>query len=204
MRALKVIEGLKPGQRRSPRPVLDAKLISTADQMAKVMAIRAAVFMSEQNCPYDEEFDGNDYAGTHILGTVNGEPAACLRVRYFANFVKIERLAVLNRFRRTLIAKQVVEQALEICRRKGYTKMYGQSQMRLVSFWAKFGFKPMQKDAKLVFSDHEYVEILGDIAPHPHPLTPETDPLILIRPEGQWDELGVLDLSASRPATNPH
>jgi predicted GNAT family N-acyltransferase len=204
MRALKVIEGLKPGQRLSPRPVLDAKLISTADQMAKVMAIRAAVFMSEQNCPYDEEFDGNDYAGTHILGTVNGEPAACLRVRYFANFVKIERLAVLNRFRRTLIAKQVVEQALEICRRKGYTKMYGQSQMRLVSFWAKFGFKPMQKDAKLVFSDHEYVEILGDIAPHQHPLTPETDPLILIRPEGQWDEPGVLDLSASRPATNPH
>jgi len=204
MRALKVIEGLKPGQRRSPRPVLEAALIATADQMAKVMAIRAAVFMSEQNCPYDEEFDGNDYAGTHILGTVNGEPAACLRVRYFANFVKIERLAVMPRFRRTLIAKQVVEQALEICSRKGYTKMYGQSQMRLVSFWGKFGFKPMHKDAKLVFSDHEYVEIYGDIPPHAHPLTPETDPLILIRPEGKWDEPGVLDLSASRPPTNPH
>lgn len=204
MRALKVIEGLRPGQRNRPRPVLEASLISTADQMAKVMAIRAAVFMSEQNCPYDEEFDGNDYAGTHILGTVNGEPAACLRVRYFANFVKIERLAVLHRFRRTLIAKQVVEQALEICSRKGYAKMYGQSQMRLVSFWGKFGFKPMQKDARLVFSDHEYVEIFGDIAPHAHPLTPETDPLILIRPEGKWDEPGVLDQSASRPATNPH
>ncbi len=204
MRALKVIEGLKPGQRRSPRPVLEAGLIATADQMAKVMAIRAAVFMSEQNCPYDEEFDGNDYAGTHILGTVNGEPAACLRVRYFANFVKIERLAVMPRFRRTLIAKHVVEQALEICSRKGYTKMYGQSQMRLVSFWGKFGFRPMQKDARLVFSDHEYVEIFGDIPPHAYPLTPETDPLILIRPEGKWDEPGVLDLSASRPATNPH
>ncbi|MEI9933008.1 MAG: GNAT family N-acetyltransferase [Rhizomicrobium sp.] len=204
MRALKVVEGLRPGQRRSPRPVLEAALISTADQMAKVMAIRAAVFMSEQNCPYDEEFDGNDYAGTHVLGTVNGEPAACLRIRYFANFVKIERLAVLHRFRRTLIAKQVVEQALEICSRKGYTKMYGQSQMRLVSFWERFGFKLMQKDAKLVFSDHEYAEIFGDIAPHPRPLTPETEPLILIRPEGKWDEPGVLDHSASRPATNPH
>jgi len=205
MRALKVIPGTKgPAQRKAPRPKLDSVLVASADDMTKVVAIRAAVFMAEQDCPYDEEFDGNDYAGAQILGTVNGEPAACLRVRYFAGFVKIERLAVLPRFRRTLIARNVVERALEICRRKGYTRMYGQSQLRLVHFWERFGFKPMQKDAKLVFSDHEYVEIAGDIAPHPHPLTPESDPLILIRPEGKWDEPGVLDHSAVRPPTNPH
>jgi predicted GNAT family N-acyltransferase len=205
MRAAKVLAGTKPGASpRAARPQLQSEIVATADHMAKVMAIRAAVFMVEQNCPYDEEFDGNDYAGAHILGTVNGEPAACLRIRYFAGFVKIERLAVLARFRRTLIAKDVVERALEICRRKGYTKMYGQSQMRLVSFWERFGFKPMHKDAKLIFSDHEYVEIAGDIAPHARPLTPESDPLVLIRPEGKWDEPGVLDHSASRPPTNPH
>jgi predicted GNAT family N-acyltransferase len=168
------------------------------------MAIRAAVFMIEQICPYAEEFDGNDYAGAHVLGTVNGEPAAVLRIRYFANFVKLERLAVLPRFRRTLIAISVVEHALEICRRKGYRKMYGQSQTRLVSFWERFGFKPMTKNKRLVFSDHEYVEIVGDITPHSDPLTPDSDPHMLIRPEGQWDKPGVLDLSAERPPTNPH
>jgi predicted GNAT family N-acyltransferase len=205
MRALNVIPGQKAATPRSKaRPKMESMLVATADEMAKVMAIRAAVFMSEQDCPYDEEFDGNDYAGAHILGAVDGQPAACLRIRYFAGFVKIERLAVLPRYRRTLIARDVVERALEICRRKGYTKMYGQSQMRLVSFWEKFGFKPMTKDAKLVFSDHEYVEIAGDIAPHANPLTLESDPLTLIRPEGKWDEPGVLDLSSSRPATNPH
>lgn len=204
MRALKVIEGLRPGARIRTRPKLDAQLVSTADQMARVMAVRAAVFMSEQNCPYDEEFDGNDYAGAQILGTVNGEPAATLRIRYFANFVKIERLAVLPRFRRTLIAREVVERGIEICRRKGYRRMYGQSQLRLVHFWERFGFKPMKKDAKLVFSDHEYVEIAGDLPPHENPLTPESDPLVLIRPEGRWDEPGVLDQSSVRPATNPH
>jgi predicted GNAT family N-acyltransferase len=204
MRALKVIEGPRPGARVRARPKLEAQIVSTADQMARVMAVRAAVFMSEQNCPYDEEFDGNDYAGAQILGTVNGEPAATLRIRYFAGFVKIERLAVLPRFRRTLIARAVVERGIEICRRKGYRKMYGQSQLRLVHFWERFGFRPMQKDAKLVFSDHEYVEIIGDLPPHENPLTPETDPLVLIRPEGKWDEPGVLDQSAVRPATNPH
>jgi predicted GNAT family N-acyltransferase len=204
-RALKIIEGEKPKARHSrSKPKLEATLVSTPDQFAKVMAIRAAVFMIEQICPYEEEFDGNDYAGAHVLGTVNGEPAAVLRIRYFANFVKLERLAVLPRFRRTLIAISVVEHALEICRRKGYRKMYGQSQTRLVSFWERFGFKPMAKNKQLVFSDHEYVEIMGDIAPHADPLTLDSDPHVLIRPEGRWDTPGVLDLSAARPPTNPH
>jgi predicted GNAT family N-acyltransferase len=203
MRAMPIIEGTRPQPRRT-RPQLETLVVATPDQMAKVMAIRAAVFMTEQVCPYEEEFDGNDYAGAHILGLVDGQPAAVMRIRYFAEFVKLERLAVLPRFRRTLIAKQVVERGLEICRRKGYRKMYGQAQTRLVSFWRRFGFEPMDKNIKLVFSDHEYVEIAGDIAPHPDPLTRESDPLVLIRPEGKWDEPGVLDASAQRPPTNPH
>ena len=205
MRALRVTEGTRPVVRRkSGRPQLETMLVSTPDQMAKVMAIRAAVFMVEQGCPYDEEFDGNDYAGAQMLGLVNGEPAAVLRIRYFAQFVKLERLAVLPRFRRTLIAKFVIDHAIEICRRKGYRKMYGHAQTRLVPLWSRFGFRPMMKNTKLVFSDHEYVEIVGDISPHDDPLTPESDPLMLIRPEGQWDKPGVLDLSAARPPTNPH
>ena len=116
---------------------LSAKVAATADEIAKVFALRSAVFMSEQDCPYDEEFDGNDYCATHILGTVDGEPAAVLRVRYFADFAKIERLAVLPRFRRTLIMKTVVESGIEICRRKGYRMLYGHAQKRLTRFWAQ-------------------------------------------------------------------
>ena len=188
MRALPIIEGEKPAVRRKARSVLETRLVATPDEMSKAMAIRAAVFMIEQRCPYEEEFDGNDYAGAHILGSVNGEPAAVMRIRYFADFVKLERLAVLPRFRRTLIAKNVVEHGIEICRRKGYKRMYGQAQTRLVSFWERFGFRPMMKNGRLVFSDHEYIEIAGDIAPHADPLTMETDPLMLIRPEGLLGE----------------
>jgi predicted GNAT family N-acyltransferase len=184
MRALDV-----RARRRSParaeRPKLETRLAATPDQIAKVFAIRAAVFLAEQGCPYDEEFDGNDYAGAHVLGLVNGEPAAVLRVRYFAEFVKLERLAVLPRFRRTLIAKHVVEHAIAI------------------SLWERFGFETMNKNTQLVFSDHEYVEMLGEIAPHDAPLTPFSDPYVLIRPEGHWDVPGVLDRSSERRATNP-
>ena len=61
----------------------------------------------------------------------------------------------------------------------------------------------MSKNTHLVFSDHEYVEMLGEIAPHDEPLTPYSDPYLLIRPEGCWDVPGVLDRSARRLATNP-
>lgn len=183
---------------------LTARVAATPDDIARVFALRAAVFMTEQSCPYDEEFDGNDYCSTHLLGFVNGEPAAVLRLRFFAEFAHLGRLAVMPKFRRTLIPKVLIEKAIEICRRKGYRTLYGQSQKRLVTFWAKFGFKPMRKNAKLVFSDHEYVEIEAELPPHSDAITTASDPYVIIRPEGEWDKPGVLDRSSQRPATNPH
>jgi predicted GNAT family N-acyltransferase len=183
---------------------LTARVAATPDDISRVFALRAAVFMTEQYCPYDEEFDGNDYCATHILGFVDGEPAAVLRMRFFAEFAKIERLAVMPRFRRTLIPKVVVETGIEICRRKGYKTLYGHAQKRLVKFWARFGFQPMRKNVELVFSDHEYVEISAELEAHSDPITTASDPYVIIRPEGRWDEPGVLDHSSARPATNPH
>ena len=182
-----------------------AEVAATPDAIAKVFALRSAVFMIEQQCPYEEEFDGNDFcAATHILGTIDGEPAGVLRVRFFADFVKIERLAVLPRFRGTSIARKVIEAGIEIARRKGYRKMYGHSQVRLMDFWAKFGFRPMAKNFPLVYSDHDYIEVSGDLEPHPDAITIMSDPYLIVRPEGHWDIPGPLDLSSERPATNPH
>ena len=173
-------------------------------EVQQAFAIRAAVFMVEQNCPFDEEFDGNDYTATQIVGYMDGEPAATLRIRYFAGFVKIERLAVLPRFRGSLIHKEVVQTALEFCRRKGYVKAYGHAQKRLVPLWSRFGFKVIATAAPFVFSDHEYLEMEVDLAPHANAINIGTDPYVMVRPEGSWDTPGVLDESSTRQATNPH
>ncbi|MBI3675429.1 MAG: GNAT family N-acetyltransferase [Proteobacteria bacterium] len=184
--------------------VLETRVVSTPDDIAKVFALRAAVFMVEQDCPYEEEFDGNDFCATHILGTINGEPAAVLRVRYFAEFAKIERLAVLPRFRRTLIAIKVVEAGIEVARRKGYRRLYGHAQKRLTKFWSRFGFTPLAKNFPLVYSDHEYVEMSAEVTPHAEAITLMSDPYLIVRPEGRWDAPGALDRSAERVPTNPH
>ncbi|HEX4861452.1 MAG TPA: GNAT family N-acetyltransferase [Rhizomicrobium sp.] len=205
MRTMPIVEGKRPPAVRTvAKHRLEVKLVSTAEMMAQAMAIRAAVFMTEQNCPYEEEFDGNDYAGGHVLGFVDGQPAAVVRIRYFADFVKFERFAILPRYRRTLIARAVGEYTIEMCRRKGYRRMYAHLQARLVGLWKRFGFVQLPGSRPFAFSDHDYVEIAAETAPHPNRLTMESDPLVLIRPEGDWDRPGVLDLSARRPPTNPH
>ena len=43
-------------------------VVRTFDEMAQVQTVRSLVYMADQACPYDEEFDGNDLCGaTHLL-----------------------------------------------------------------------------------------------------------------------------------------
>lgn len=201
--ALAILPMRKPDEIRKRAPDLSTLVASNAEHLNMVAFIRGATFGAEQNCPYREEFDDNDYCASHILGLVDGEPAAVIRVRYFGTFAKLERLAVLSRFRDSAIKHEVMKAAIDICRRKGFAKLYGQSQERLVGFYAKHGFKPMQKNRNLVFSDHSYVEIEAELEPHAEAIEIHSDPYVIIRPEGRWDTKGVLEESANRPPTNP-
>jgi len=188
---------------RHNAPRYGIKIARALNELMHVVAIRSAVFISEQECPYDEEFDGNDLCATHLIGYRDNEPVACIRVRYFAGFAKIERLAVRHEFRNTKMSFDIVRAAIALIRKKGYSKIYGQAQDRLVRFWSRFGFKPVPKRTELVFSDFSYTEIVMDVEPDEEPITLESDPYMIIRPEGAWHEAGALDHSACRPVTSP-
>jgi predicted GNAT family N-acyltransferase len=173
------------------------------EDLARVIAMRSAVYIGEQECPYEEEYDGNDLAATHLLAYSGDEPAGCLRVRFFAEFAKIERLVVRKEFRKTRIAFQLVNAGLKLCQQKGYRRAYGHSQTRLVNFWSRFGFRVMEGAQSFVFSDFDYVEMVTDIEPAADAVRLGCDPYLIIRPEGRWHKPGILERSASRPVTNP-
>lgn len=165
-----------------------------------VASIRSAVYLAEQDCPYEEEFDGNDLVAAHFIGFIGDQPVACLRARFFADFAKVERLAVRHQYRRSLIAFKLVRACVVFLKRKGYRRIYGQAQDRLVDFWARFGAKPIGHNRKLVFSDYSYTEMVLELDPDPRAITIDSDPYVIIRPEGEWDRPGVLDRSAARTA----
>jgi predicted GNAT family N-acyltransferase len=170
----------------SNEPVKRIRLARTLDELMQVIALRAVVYMAEQDCPYTEEFDGNDFCGVHLLGTINDEPAGCIRARFFADFSKLERLAVRRDFRRSSLAFDLVRAGIELCRIKGYRKIYGHAQDRLVPFWKRFGAKPLDPKRPLIFSNFSYTEMLLETEPHPDALSLASDPYVLIRPEGEW------------------
>lgn len=168
------------------------------DDLAMVYAIRAAVYIAEQECPYFEEFDGNDACAMHFIGFVKSEPAGVLRARYFADFVKLERLAVLKRFRRSLLAFELVREGITMARRKGFRKIYGHSREGLESFWARFGAKPFEDGRSIEFSECHYTEMTIDLDPDPNAITSMSGGHVIIRPEGDWDRPGILEHSNVR------
>jgi predicted GNAT family N-acyltransferase len=172
--------------------------------LMRVFALRAIVYMAEQVCPYDEEFDGNDFAGaTHLLAEIDGEPVATLRLRWFADFVKVERVAVKSDHRGGAVVKSLFGEAVRLAAKRGYTRAIGHIQARLAPFWRRMGFAQRLDRARFRFSDHEYIEVEGRIERDPEALSTETPPLVLLRPEGCWDAEGPLDKSAARAAICP-
>jgi len=177
----------------------------TLSDIMETVALRALVYLGEQNCPYEEEFDGNDFAGsTHLIARINGEPVGTLRLRWFADFVKLERVAIKRGERGGAVVTALCQEVAEIASRKGYSRILGHVQVRLAPFWVRHGGAQVRSGRqRFAFSDHEYVEVVRELDPHPDALSMDSAPLLLLRPEGDWDRPGVLDRSASRAATNP-
>jgi predicted GNAT family N-acyltransferase len=187
-----------PPLNRPSRQSVSVRVVRSMDEMARVIAIRGAVYMGEQHCPFEEEFDGNDFSATHLICHKGEEPVGCLRIRYFADFAKLERLAVRNENRNAGLASEIVAAAIDLCRKKGYRILYAHSQKRFLKFWEQHGFTRMTGARDFTFSDFDYTEVKLETEKHPHSISLAADPYVIIRPEGLWDAPGVLEMSASR------
>jgi predicted GNAT family N-acyltransferase len=187
----------------SGKKAIGIAVARTFDDLMRVAAIRNSVYIGEQECPYDEEYDGNDLSATHLLAYIGNEPVGCLRLRFFADFAKFERMAIRKEYRKSHAAIQLARAGFKFCQKKGYSRVYGHIQERLVGFWSRFGFRVMENSRRFVFSDFEYIEIVADIERDADAVTLESDPYVIIRPEGRWHVPGILESSATRAATSP-
>ena len=179
---------------------LRVEMVRDLNDYMKVVAVRSSVFLAEQDCPYDEEFDNNDLSASHLIAYLRNEPVATLRIRWFASFAKIERVCVMKHVRGGALVKLMIETAVEMIGRKGYRHVLGYIQKRLVPFWKQLGFHPRDGRDGFRFSDYEYVECFRELAARNDAISIDSDPYVVMRPEGQWDEASVLDRSADRPA----
>jgi GNAT superfamily N-acetyltransferase len=118
-------------------------LAASHDDYVSCLLIRSAVYVGEEGRKLGDEIDGNDPAGAHMIAHVDGEPAGTMRIRYFAGFAVLERMAILKPYRRGRfgargVAWELGEHAFSFCREKGYERFYGSARDGLVDFWRRF------------------------------------------------------------------
>ncbi|HEX8386646.1 MAG TPA: GNAT family N-acetyltransferase [Rubricoccaceae bacterium] len=124
--------------------------ISESD-WAAVRLVREAVFVREQACPPEEEWDAYDAPEArgrtvhHLLGTVGGATAACARWRAVDGgpTAKLERFAVLVPFRGRGLGRDLVAATTAEARAAGHTRFALHAQVHLAGFYASFGFVPV-------------------------------------------------------------
>lgn len=125
--------------RLATSPDVRVTLAESPTDVAMAFAIRGSVFLSEKGCRYRDEFDSNDHCCSHLLVWVGEEPVGTLRLRWFADFSRFERMAIRPEFRSLRTFRALVRFAMKLCAIKGYRHVIGLSRAAGVVFWQRFG-----------------------------------------------------------------
>lgn len=114
------------------------KKASNPEDLQDVFNIRKTVFVEEQNCPPELEWENEDVS-VHFLATFNNKPAGACRWRKTENGFKLERFAVLKEFRRKGIAQEMIKTVLSDLP-KDADYIYLNAQLTAIPLYQKMGF----------------------------------------------------------------
>ncbi len=119
--------------------------VRNEEEWAHARAIRTRVFIEEQGCPPEEEWDGFDEVSRHFLGWVGLVPVATARWRVvpFSErlVAKLERFAVLPEYRGRGYGRALVRYVMDDARRAGFSMLLIHAQAHLERFYESLGFR---------------------------------------------------------------
>ena len=117
---------------------LSVTIARTLEDMMRVIVDSSAVYMAEQECPMTK-----NSTETIFRRLTSSAMSATSRRLVFA--FAISRISQKSsgspcgrEFRKTRLAFQIVRAGIEFCRAKGYRRIYGSLQKRLLNFWGAF------------------------------------------------------------------
>jgi predicted GNAT family N-acyltransferase len=118
---------------------LKVEKVTEQTDLDKVFAVRREVFVIEQNCPPELEWEFEEESN-HFLATVSDEPAGACRWRKTDKGYKLERFAVLQKFRGFGVGQALVQAVLNDLPVDA-TYVYLHAQVQAVSLYEKFNFE---------------------------------------------------------------
>ena len=163
----------------------------TSDELYKAaMAVRKQVFVKEIGIPKNDEFDGNDFCAAHVVAYIQKRhrklPIGTMRIRFFSDFAKFERMAVTRNFRKTNVSEDIMQYGFNYVAQKGYRKVYGMCKKELLSRWQRSGYYEIAGAEKVVQNGMILIPICRDLPQDERALTMASHPSFLTAKEGHW------------------
>ncbi len=118
---------------------IEIKQILSKEELEQVFAIRRQVFSIEQNVSKEIEMDNFDDVAVHILAYIKGKPVGTARWRFTEEGAKIERFAVLKKYRHKGVGEELVKYTLD--KLNEIEIIFLNAQESIIKFYEKFGFK---------------------------------------------------------------
>ena len=119
---------------------LKIKLAETSEELKQILDIRKIVFIEEQKVPKEVEIDEYEKEATYFIAYLKSEPVGCARIRY-KDFAKLERIAVVKKYRKQGIGTKITNYLIDYCHKKNIYDIHINSQLYVVDFYEKIGFK---------------------------------------------------------------
>lgn len=114
----------------------------TSQELLTILQIRTAVFVVEQNCPY-QEVDEADRQALHVCLEEDGKIKAYARILAADGPIHFGRVLVVKEYRGQQLGRKIVEKTLkEIEKRYPNRVVVISAQAHLAEFYGSFGFKP--------------------------------------------------------------
>ena len=132
---------------------VNVKIVKSRSEKELVLSIRKDVFIRGLNIPEYLEIDKNEDMATYVLAYVKNKPVGTARWRKTKKGIKLERFAVLEKYRSNGIGTKMTKFILKNLEETQLIYLYAQDSA--IKFYEKLGFKSIGNLFKEVGINHQ-------------------------------------------------